>query len=186
MLTRRSRRHSSGAAALLCVVVALLILLAAMATAQVLAASLTQARADAAADAAAHAAVGFFAADRSRDELSVELQAQNAACDLDPRHDVGPGVADQNLNGAIAFTSCARSIRAAADAAGANRGRLVSFHAGPDPRDYTSAGGGTRIDVLVSVSVDGPLASVRALCDGTDSKKDLCFALAWSAAEEAG
>lgn len=172
MLSRRGGQ--AGAAALLVTVLMGVLASGGMGAVDAAAAVAAQSRASNAADAVAHAAASLLAADPDRDRLSLSVQA-GAACEAGRPvgADVGP--------------ACGRALATTRQIAAANGAVLLQLSVGPDLRDETAARGTGRLLTLALVAVPRGLPVWPAHCPrqpGTGP--DLCWAEAWSAAQEAG
>lgn len=170
-----SRRPSvAGAAALFVVMLTGSVATAGMGAVDVAAAVAAQSRADNAADAVAHATAGLLATDPDRDRLSIAVQA-GAECGSAPPRDAPLGPA------------CGRAATVARRVAAANHAVLVRLNVGPDARDLGPQRGAGRLLVLAEVGVLRGLPVLPARCPpAPGSGPDLCWAEAWSAAQEAG
>jgi hypothetical protein len=134
----------------------------------------SQARADTAADASAHAAASLLAADEDRERLSSAVQSGHP-CDT--------GEADPSAVG----PACGRALQVARDVAARNRAVLLRLVVGPDLRDVRADRGAGRLVTLAQVAVRRGLPVLPATCPASPgSGSDLCWAMAWSAAQEAG
>jgi Flp pilus assembly protein TadG len=163
-----------GAAALLVTALAGTVMTGAVGAVDAAAAVAGQGRAENAADAAAHAAAALLASDAGRDKLSIAVQA-GAPCDSTTSSptDVGP--------------TCGRATTAAGDVARRNNAVLLRLTVGPDLRDVREGRGVGRLVVLALVAVPRGLPVLPAHCPPSPgSGPDLCWAEAWSAAQEAG
>jgi hypothetical protein len=133
-----------------------------------------QGRAENAADAVAHAVAATVAADPDRERLSIAAQAGDF-CDLAEPPDEAKNPA------------CAHAIATGREAARENRAVLLRLTLGPDLRDLRLDRGPGRALTLVLVAVRRGIPVLPARCPpqpGTGP--DLCWAEAWSAAQEAG
>jgi hypothetical protein len=140
----------------------------------VAAAVAAQGRAENAADAVAHAVAAVLAVDPDREHLSLSAQAGNL-CDTDSPSD---GASEK---------ACGRALDTARDVAARNGGVLLRLVVGPDPRDLRPERGAGRVLTLVLVAVRRGLPVLPTHCPpspGTGA--DLCWAEAWSAAQESG
>jgi len=174
MLRRPRRAGEAGAAVLLVMVLMGVLGTGGMGAVDAAAAVAAQSRAGNAADAVAHAAAALLAADPDRDRLSLAVQA-GSACEAGQPVPDGAGPA------------CSRAIATARQIAVANRAVLLRLTVGPDLRDDTAAKGAERLLTLALVAVPRGLPVWPARCPprpGTGP--DLCWAEAWSAAQEAG
>lgn len=170
------RRHAgqAGAAALLVTVLMGTLATGGMGAVDAAAAVAAQSRADNAADAVAHAAASLLAADPDRDRLSLAVQA-GGACEAGQPvgDDLGP--------------ACGRALAAAHQVAAANGAVLLRLSVGPDLRDETPAKGAGRMLTLALVAVPRGLPVWPSHCPRSPGTgPDLCWAEAWSAAQEAG
>ena len=134
----------------------------------------SQARADSAADASAHASAALLAADQDREQLSIAVQA-GTPCDI--------GESDTSRAG----PACGRALHAARDVAARNHAVLLRLVVGPDLRDNRADRGAGRLVTLAEVAMRRGLPVLPATCPASPgSGSDLCWAMAWSAAQEAG
>lgn len=180
MLTQRrrlcswARQSARGAAALLVCLVTGTLATGGIGAVDVAAAVAAQSRAENAADAAAHATAGLLAADPERDHLSIAAQG-GRFCDTD-----SPGA--EPPSGA-----CARAVAAARLVAGQNGGRLLRLTVGPDPHDLRPERGPGRLQALALVAVPRGLPVLPSRCPPSPADRpDVCWAEAWSAAQEGG
>ena len=145
-----------------------------MGAVDVAAAVAAQSRAENAADAIAHAAAALLAADPQRGHLSIAAQA-GTFCDTDS--DGGPATGD----------ACARAMAAARLVARENGAILLRLTVGPDPRDLRPDRGPGRLQTLALAAVPRGLPVLPSPCPrAPGTGPDLCWAEAWSAAQEAG
>ena len=169
-----TRRSASGAAALVLSLLTSGVLTGGIGAVDAAAAVAAQARAETAADAAAHAAAGVLAVDSGRAQLSIQAQA-GAGCDLDGTTVTSTG------------SACDDSIQAAREAASRNGGVLRRMVVGPDLRDIRVDRGAGRLLTLVRVAVRRGLPVQPVPCPAAPgATADVCWAEAWSAAQEAG
>lgn len=179
MLRRRSprpaRRQPAGAAALLLACFTSVLMTGGIAAVDAGFAAAAQSRAENAADAVAHAAAALLAVDPDRDRLSIAVQG-GSPCDSDaPEAEDGGGPA------------CARALAEARRLARSNGAAVVRLTVGPDLRDVRADRGAGRLLVLAEVAVRRGLPVLPARCPARPgSQSDLCWVLAWSAAQEAG
>jgi Flp pilus assembly protein TadG len=174
MLTRRVRPQA-GAAALLVTMLMGALMTGGLGAVDTAASVAAQSRADNAADAVAHAAASVLAADPDRDQLSIAVQAAGGACDgtAQPAGSTGP--------------ACPRALATARQAALDNNAVLLRLTVGPDLRDDRADRGAGRLVTLALVAVRRGLPVLPARCpDAPGTGPDLCWAEAWSAAQEAG
>ncbi len=173
-LQRGALRSSGGAAALLLTLLTGTVLTGGIGAADAAATVGSQARADSAADASAHASAALLAADNDREQLSIAVQA-GTPCDS--------GGGDTSR----ASPACGRAVQAARDVAARNHAVLVRLVVGPDLRDDRADRGAGRLVTLAEVAVRRGLPVLPATCPASPgSGSDLCWAMAWSAAQEAG
>jgi hypothetical protein len=133
-----------------------------------------QARAEAAADAAAHAAAGVLAVDGERERLSIQVQA-GGGCDVDGSTVMSSG------------SACDHAVQVARDIAKRNGGVLLRMVVGPDLRDIRADRGAGRLLTLVRAAVPRALPVQPVSCPSAPrAAADVCWAEAWSAAQEAG
>ena len=133
-----------------------------------------QGHAETAADAAAHGAASLLAADGDRDALSIAVQAGQQC---------GAG---GSLTGAAA-AACSRARALAADVATGNGGVLMRLVVGPDVRDDRADRGAGRLVALALVAVRRNVPVLPLDCPRVPPRDpDVCWAQAWSAAQEAG
>jgi hypothetical protein len=133
-----------------------------------------QGRAENAADAVAHGVAATVAADPDRERLSIAAQAGDF-CDLE-----APPDASKN-------PACAHAIATARELARQNQAVLLRLTVGPDLRDLRPDRGPGRALSLVLVAVPRGLPVLPAHCPAQPGTgPDLCWAEAWSAAQEAG
>jgi hypothetical protein len=171
----RRRPAAAGAAVLLVVVLMGSVATAGMGAVDAAAAVAAQSRADNAADAVAHAAAALLAADPDRDRLSIAVQAGTACDSSAPRDDASTG------------SACGRALAAAWRMAAANHAVLIRLTVGPDLRDLGPARAAGRLLTLAEVGVLRGLPVLPARCPpAPGTGPDLCWAEAWSAAQEAG
>ena len=185
MLRRGRLRRSSGAAALLVMALTGSLATGGLGAVDAAAAVAAQSRADNAADAIAHAAAGVLAADPDRDAMSVAAQA-GSGCDGGVSGVAGasgsPAAADS-----AAGRACERALAAARQIAAANHAVVLRLTVGPDLRDLRADRGPGRLVTLVLVGVPRGLPVLPAHCPPTPGTgPDLCWAEAWSAAQESG
>ena len=170
----RTLRSQVGAVGLLVVVLAGALMTGGLGAVDVAAAMTAQSHADNAADAVAHAAASLLAADPDRDRLSIAVQAGTPCEDSSPAPDsTGP--------------ACRRALATARQIAAENRAVLLRISIGPDLRDDRSDRGAGRLVTLALVAVRRGLPVLPAPCGSAPGMKpDLCWAEAWSSAQEAG
>jgi len=134
-------------------------------------------RAQLAADAVAHAAAGALAGDPDRAGLSIEVQAGRTVCSR-----TGSGASGGEP------LACAAAWAAAGQAATASGAVILDLAVGPDLRDMRPGSGPGRLTVLAHVAVARRLiAPGRCRPTPAGPRPDrLCWAEAWSGAQEAG
>jgi len=175
VLTPRGRPQA-GAAALLVTMLMGALMTGGLGAVDTAAAVAAQSRADNAADAVAHAAASVLAADPDRDQLSIAVQAAGGACDS-----TTPSA------GSTGPAACPRALATARQAALDNNAVLLRLTVGPDLRDDRADRGAGRMVTLALVAVRRGLPVLPARCpDAPGTGPDLCWAEAWSAAQEAG
>jgi Flp pilus assembly protein TadG len=166
--------HASGAAALLVSLLMGTLMTGGVGAVDAAVAVAAQGHADNAADAVAHAATALLAADPDRDGLSIAVQA-GAACDSAEQPDSSMGPA------------CSRAVAVARQVAGENGAVLLRLTVGPDLRDDRAGRGAGRLLTLAEVAVRRRLPVLPIRCSvSPGDKPDVCWAEAWSAAQEAG
>jgi nitrogen fixation protein FixH len=171
---RRRRSAGSGAAALVLSLLMGGVLTGGIGAVDAAAAVAAQARAETAADAAAHAAAAVLAVDGERERLSIQAQA-GGGCDVDGATVTSSGPA------------CDHAVQAARDLAVRNGGVLLRLVVGPDLRDVRADRGAGRLLTLVRVAVRRGLPVQPVACSASPgAAADVCWAEAWSAAQEAG
>ena len=127
----------------------------------------TDAHAQAAADAAAHAAEAAVIANEDVASLSLAAQAGAVSCE------------------SLTDSRCAEVVDAARSVATMNGGQLVAVRLGPDLRDRKPGVGAGRLTVIVEVAVFRRLGLPGVRCARSPGATgDLCWAVAWSAAEQ--
>ncbi len=156
------------------------IFLGGCAVAVAVAASAASAHATSAADAVAHATVAELASDPGRRDFAVALQSGTACVVSDDGSGRTP-LRDGNDD-----PVCHAALETAQSAASANSARLLHISIGPDPRAFVAGEDLAQFEVLVETMTPGPLAGTTPLCNDHQSRHDYCWALAWSAAREAG
>jgi hypothetical protein len=166
----------------------MLLLMVGLAIAARVAVGVAQSRAQVLADAAAHATAGYLAADDRRDAFSRELQ-MGFICQL------GKGKKETSLtdsggggDAGDATSLCAASLATARDLLRRNdpAASIAFFAVAPDVRDYTDAGGATRLVVWIAIDATGPMANVSRVCGHSTPGGSLCEVEAASAARESG
>jgi hypothetical protein len=128
------------------------------------------ARAQTAADAAAHAALAVLAAG-GHEEVSIALQSQPGACDVEG--DAPP-----------ALDACAAAVAAARQAAAANGAALEHLTLGPDLRDMTGEAGSGRLLALAGTAVAIHPGFLETACAAGRLPEALCVQHAAGAAQE--
>jgi Flp pilus assembly protein TadG len=167
-------RRQAGAAGLLVSLLTGVLATGGVGAVDVAAAVAAQSRAENAADAVAHAVAAVLAVDPDREHLSLSAQAGNL-CDTDSPPDPA------------AEKACARALAVARDVAGANRAVLLRLTVGPDVRDLRAERGAGRVVTLALAAVRRGLPVLPAHCPPMPGRgPDLCWAEAWSAAQESG
>ena len=148
-----------------------------------------QQRTQSLADSAAHSSAGLLAGDERRQALSRELQ-MGFRCLYDRAKNL-TSLDDDSGDGdaADAGALCHDAFNNAKYVLWRNdpRAQIGFFSVDADSRDYTDAGGATRLWAWATVRADGPLAHFPSLCtkyriDGND----ICRVTAQSAAREWG
>lgn len=169
------RAHCRGAAGLLVSLLAGTLATGGIGAVDVAAAVAAQSRAENAADAVAHAVAAVLAADPDREHLSLSAQAGNLCDTESPPPDIA------------AEKACGRALSTARDVASRNGAVLLRLTVGPDPRDLRPERGAGRVLTLALVAVRRGLPVLPAHCPPSPGTgPDLCWAEAWSAAQESG
>jgi hypothetical protein len=141
-----------------------------------------QSRADNAADAVAHAVAGLLAADPDRDALSIAAQA-GSGCDGGAHGSAASAGAAEPAAG----RACRRALAVARQVVAANHAVLLRLTVGPDLRDLRADRGAGRLLTLALIGVPRGLPVLPSRCPpAPGTGPDLCWAEAWSAAQEAG
>jgi hypothetical protein len=131
----------------------------------------SQARAQSAADAVAHGVAVQVMRDPEEERLSIDAQA-GAFCDSDEKHNSG---------------ACARALGTARELAVQNGAMLQRVIVGPDARDRGGPPRAGRVLVQAHVAMPRRLPVLPAWCPTQPKPEaDLCWAVAWSAAQGAG
>jgi len=172
-----ARASQRGAMSLLLVAWCAGLLLAGATVTQGMAVVATDERAQSLADAAAHAAAVELIGDPRRDEISLLVQGDAAACAFagEPPGDGGSRGVDPLCDGALA---AARAVVTLSPEAG-----LVELIVHADGRDQAVGTGAGRLSVLAQVVLPRHLALAGRLC-GREFPRGgaLCWAQAWSEA----
>lgn len=164
----------AGAAALLASLLASVLATGGLGAVDAAAAVAASSHAEAAADAVAHGVASLLAGHPDRDRLSLAVQAGEACERGSPP---GPSTGK----------ACADALALAIRLAAANGAAVMRLSVGPDPRDLRADRGAGRLLTLAEVAVPRGLPVLPGRCPpAPGSQPDLCWAMAWSAAQEAG